>query len=427
MPVDFNPNNYTYVKNGRVPIVDYVSNSISDMEGNGGKVKQNMSSTYLPQVAYVGYNTSTNTAASTMLDTIFSSASTNGYTIRYSKDVYTKFREGALKVLLKCDSIANGTYGQNAVPYVYFTNENNHPFMCVASYSISDKPNRLLDVHRPPGDGHAGSSGYDDQNVTRDATLQLYLYKIPMRDYGLVTDVSNNSSNTYNTLLNNLRDDYKYDKNYTDLQCGPYTPYNYAGISGIGVAIDGIVIYPIYNNILNTAPYTAEITPTGVHVGRGMGLHYHSDGHSALNNNMNLYNMSDYVNRYHPPVIGFGLDGIALYGVYETSYSSMDGYNVSLDNFGGHSHGDYGYHYHCHNLSSVQNIIQDGSNNIHTDFDVKNGVNGAPSPSNISYELYIMMKGAWKGNINSIPEFWNTSEKAPAYSLNQQHRYVGKP
>jgi hypothetical protein len=425
LPSAYNPSNHEFVKNGRVPVEQWISNSRSDMEGTSGKVWKDMSSIYRQQITSVGYNTSTNSVAESMLDAIFST----GTSIRYAKEVYKTFRDGALKIQLKSAAIANGDVGQNTVPYVYFTNElsgtDYHPFMCIASYSISDKPNRLLDVPRPPGDGHAGSTGYADQQVTRDATLQLYLYKIPMRDYGEVTKA------TDNTLLNNIRDDaILKETGYTSGNVGAYNCYNYAGIAGIGVTIDGIVIYPIYNNVLNTAPYTAEITATGVHVGRGMGLHYHSDGHSVLNNNMNLYNMNDYVGRSHPPLIGFGLDGIALYGIYETAYSSMDGYGITLDKFGGHEHDGYGYHYHCHNVVSSMNEIDEydeSGNKIKTDYDVTNGVNDAPVSANISYTMHIMMKGAWKGNINGIPEFWDTNTNSPAYSLSQKHKFVGKP
>jgi len=52
-----------------------------------------------------------------------------------------------LQSVLKCNSIANGTLNMNTVPFVYFTNEKDdsgtyHPFMCMATFSISDKPNR---------------------------------------------------------------------------------------------------------------------------------------------------------------------------------------------------------------------------------------------------------------------------------------------
>jgi hypothetical protein len=195
-----------------------------------------------------------------------------------------------------------------------------------------------------------------------------------------------------------------------------YNNYNYTSISGIGITIDGVSLYPVLNNTLTTAHKSAEITSTGIHVGQGMGLHYHADGYGAKSttNKLCLYNDVDYSNRKHPPLIGFGLDGIALYGIYKSTYSSMHGYGTSLDNFGGHSHGSYGYHYHAH---TVQNNT---SNNVDTITD---------SSSAKTYKLHILMKGAWKGKINDIPEFWDSdhgshSEYAPEYSLSQKSKYV---
>jgi len=144
-----------------------------------------------------------------------------------------------------------------------------------------------------------------------------------------------------------------------------------------------------------------------------MGLHYHSDGYGAkvasdnYTNNLFLYNDNDYIGSSHPPLIGFGLDGIALYGVYNSNYNSMHGYNVSLDNFGGHSHGNYGYHYHAH---TIQNNT---SNNIDT-------ITDGTLP--LEYKVHAYMKGSWKGNVNNIPEFWNNG--GPEYSLSQTNKYV---
>ena len=36
---------------------------------------------------------------------------------------------------------------------------------------------------------------------------------------------------------------------------------------------------------------------------------------------LNLYNIDDYSSNSHPPLIGFGYDGIALYGKYENDFS----------------------------------------------------------------------------------------------------------
>ena len=55
----------------------------------------------------------------------------------------------------------------------------------------------------------------------------------------------------------------------------------------------------------------------------------------------------DYEERSHPPIIGFVFDGIALFGKYQDDSNLMAGANETLDEFGGHSHDDYEYHYHA--------------------------------------------------------------------------------
>ncbi len=391
MPADFNPDAIAYQPNPAVPISSFIGNSISDMEGAGGHVRQNLDSSYAAQVAATGDDNSTANAASAMLDTIEASLAAEGARLRYPKALYLAFRKGALNTLLKSDGIANGTLGMNTVPYVYFTNAADdtgvhHPFMVIATYSIADKPNRLQDVSRPPGDG--STAHYPDQNVTRDATLQLDLVKIPLKDYGTISTLT---ENTLPATLNS--DEGSPSANNVE---------NYASTSGIGVAIDGVIIYPILNNTLVTAHSAAEITANGIHVGQGMGLHYHGDGHSVLKNDLNLYNIQDYAGQSHPPLIGFGLDGIALYGIYENLYPAMEGFSTGLDTFGGHTHGDLGYHYHAHTQTKT-------------------------TAAGASYTAHTLMRGAWRGRINAIPEFWDTQKNEPAYSLAQRTRYVGKP
>ena len=389
MPTDFNPDSIPYQPNPRVPVKEYLRNTIADIEGDRSKVSQNLADVYKAQVAAPGNSSLTQPAAQAALAEIKITLEAENAQLRYAPELYLAFRDGALSTQLQSDGIANGTLGMNVVPYVFFTNAadsngTHHPFMVIASYSISDKPNRLLDVSRPPGDGTKG--GYADQKVTRDATLQLYLVKIPLRDYGLV------SSLTENKLPKTLKSD-AHDP-------GPDSVYNAVSTSAVGIAVDGVVIYPPLNNTLASAQESAEITSNGIHVGRGMGLHYHADGHSATNNDLSLYNINDYPGQGHPPLIGFGLDGIALFGIYEAVFP-MDGSDVPLDQFGGHSHEPVGYHYHALNVS-------------------------AKSMGGIDYTLHVLLKGAWKGIINDIPEFWDTRRGEPAYSLQQQSPYVGK-
>jgi hypothetical protein len=385
IPANFNPRSIPYVSNQRVSLTArMLQTTVSDMIGPRSKTTQDMAQAYLPQLAQPGDDAGTQAAASAMLDQILKTSK-----LRYPKEVYLAFRKGVLRATLASDNIANGKLGMLVAPYGFFTNAADasgtyHPFLCIATYSITQSPNRLVDVRRPPGDG---SKDYPSGMVTRDATLQLDLIKIPLKDYGLVTKV------TENKMMKSLKSDGR----------GAVTDsvYSLASVSGVGIAVDGSEIYPVLNNTLATTQQNAEITSVGNHVGQGMGLHYHADGHIALNNDVQLYNINDYPGHNHPPLIGFGYDGIALYGVYEEAYS-MEGNDVALDSFGGHSHGAFGYHYHSHQVQVP----------------AENGQSG--------YVLDVFMKGAWKGRINEIPEFWGERGGDPAVSMAQRSPYVGK-
>jgi hypothetical protein len=386
VPSDFNPGNLKGVPNQRVLWEKNRTESFSRHRLSGDKIQKDINSIYLPQVRMAGNNTETRAAAEKMLNKITIDLNASGESLRYSHSVYLAFRNGLLNTKLKGATIVNGVIEQNTVPYVFFTNETDgagirHPFMVLMSYSITDMPSRLLDVPAPPGDGKGGS--YPDQNVTRDAILQTYLIKIPLKNYGNVTNL------TENEMVETLASDEG--ESHIDV-------YNHASISSIGVAVDGVLIYPVLNNKLVSSQQKAEITNTGIHVGRGMGLHWHADGHGATGNGLNLYNLADYAGKSHPPLIGFGFDGIALFGKYETDYHEMDGVHDLLDSFGGHAHGNYGYHYHAHAARS--SVIGDSRD----------------------YTLHILMKGAWIGKINNIPEFWKGD--APNVA-GQRNRFAG--
>jgi hypothetical protein len=108
-----------------------------------------------------------------------------------------------------------------------------------------------------------------------------------------------------------------------------------------------------------------------------------------------LYSDSDYVNKTHPPLIGFGYDGIALFGRYRSSDTSMLGYTTTLDNFGAHNHDGMGYHYHAHTVPN---------------YPIAN--------STKTYTLQVLMKGAYIGKINSVPCFLT------ACSVTESDKYV---
>jgi len=222
---------------------------------------------------------------------------------------------------------------------------------------------------------------------TRDALLANFQVKIPLRDYGEVIEIGANDMLTGGNTLADDEGERTIDA------------WNYASNSAIGIAIDGVLIYPVLNNTLSPAMEKGEVTNIGTHVGRGLNLHWHADGHSATGNGINLYNLPDYEGHDHPPLIGFGLDGVALYGKHESSFGGMDGTDVDLNLFGGHEHGSYNYHYHAHSVASRD------------------------LGRRADYEIHVLLKGAWAGKIGPIPNFW--SDKNKQVDVTGPSKYLG--
>lgn len=371
IPPDFNPLGNSRVENPEVtPFVKLVDDSVANTPNQ-------VNGTYASQLAVAGADTETLAAASAMLTQIENELASEGAAMRYPAEFYLAFREGLLsRVLISSDS-TDGVIGQLTVPYVFFTNEtdsNNthHPFMVISSYGIPDGMALLWDVPRPPGDGE--TPGYESQSVTRSYHREAFLMKIPLRDYGEVETL------TENIMVNDLA---------SDVGETVFDHHNYASVSATGVAVDGVVIYPSYNNMLHVSQEAAELSAQGMHSGRGLGVHYHADAFSAAGSGLNLYNSDDYIDRSHPPIVSMGFDGVAGYGIYLSDDTDSDGVEIALDEFGGHEHGEYGYHYH----SQTRNEVVVGS--------------GPGSDEQIEYTVHMLPpKGAWAGRINDIPEFW---------------------
>jgi len=158
-------------------------------------------------------------------------------------------------------------------------------------------------------------------------------------------------------------------------------------------------MYPAFNNTLVPSHLRGELSASGCHVGQGGGgPHCHADGYQSAQG-LGLYNDADYSGKSHPPVIGFGYDGIALFGQYRiTTDSEMLGYDT-LDAFGGHDHDGIGYHYHAHTVVDYQ---PDGMSN------------------SFKSDMHVLMKGAYIGKIDTIPYFRSRTVK----SLNT-NKYMG--
>ena len=358
------------VSNASAPFKSKINYSSTEVIA---RIYNNVKAAYKTQIANVGSDASSKTAADAFLASIKTTLEANGEKLRYAPALYTAFRDAALKTTLVSDAIADGTPGQNLVPYVYFTNEQDsagkyHPFMLVVNYGNPASPNGLKDIPRPPGDG---SGPYASSKVTRFSNLENYVSMIPMKDYGQVTDVTDNTFSK--TLWSDVAGTTK-----------PKDVYSYADTADNGILIDGSVMFPIFNNTLLPSTAVGELSASGCHVGQGGGgPHCHADGYQA-GAALGLYNDSDYVGVTHPPLIGFGYDGIALFGIYRTADTALLGYSTSLDAFGGHNHDAMGYHYHAHTVADYQPYGESTS---------------------LKSTLHVLMKGAYIGKTNQIPCF----------------------
>lgn len=373
---DFNPVSVEYQPNAtaQLPEVPEIQDSpiLKDLA-------MELDDVYLEQL---GTSADATAAASAKLDEIESDLTEAGTSLRYPKEFYLVLRENMLSHTFASTDVYNGKSEYNTIPDVYFTNATDdegtpHPFMVVISHAASTRPNLLVDVNRPPGSMH--DVGYSETPVTRHGKLGEFVLKIPLKDYGLIEDLLDNDLSEYGDLASD------FDNSHGGITAKDQ--YNYAGLASVGVAVDGVTIYPAQNNNLRFAVSDGEVTHSGIHVGGGLELHYHADGHAYNGNGINLYNLADYEGHDHPPVIGMGHDGIALFGKYEEDYNSMTGYSIALDAFGGHDHGDgFGYHYHAHTETVETEGFMMGSGTT-------------------EFNEHFLMVGAWKGNINEIPGF----------------------
>lgn len=381
MPTEFNPSSASYSIDPGAPFV-YSSTSIpSYVEGTSGDVYQRFRTKYKTQAASPGTNTDTETAANAQLAAI----KATGVKLRYDTSVYAAFRKAMLANTLVSHSISNGTPGQNLVPYVWFTNEQDsalayHPFMVIVTYENQASPNGLIDVATPPG-----ASGCTGWCRSRYSNLDYKVLRIPMKDYGIVS--TSVSENTIMETIGTIWSDNGDSTLAKDV-------YNFASKADNGILVDGSVIFPSYNNQLGFSQAYAELSPYGCHVGAGGGgPHCHADSYRS-SWPFGIYNAADYASKTHPPLIGFGYDGVALFGSYLGASSAMLGYSTALDGFGGHNHGAIGYHYHAHTMTGT-------------------------SLTSTSYTLRMLMKGAYIGLVNDVPCFNTMSSSCTGQTLSK--------
>jgi hypothetical protein len=379
VPTDFNPTAVTYQSNGDAAFKYKAQAQSSFVEGTTGNIYKNLTNTtYQNQVKTAGSDATTKANADAYLATIKTQLVAAGSKLRYDTAVYTAFRDSLLASTLASDAISDGTPGMNLVPYVYFTNDQTsgvyHPFMVIISYGNGADPHGLRDVTRPPGDG-TGSSGYVGQTVTRFTNRDSYAIKIPMKDYGVVT------TPIANTLAKTLWGDVYSTASATIQAANPKDVLNYASTADNGIMINGAVMFPAYNNVLQYSQAAGELSLNGCHVGQGGGgAHCHADGYQT-GRGVGMYNDNDYTNKTHPPLIGFGYDGVALFGRYRTTTdAALLGYSTALDSFGAHDHDSIGYHYHAHTTTAT----------------------ATSGSKTYTYTVRYLIKGAYAGAINNI-------------------------
>lgn len=362
IPTDFNPDGVA-----RAPNDEFFDPSRIEVDAFSTGITS-LNAAYTDQVTAQGSNAGTLAAAQTMLDAIETALAGQGSQLRYPREFYLALREGMFERVIQSSESFNGAMGELTTPYIYFTNETDsagdyHPFMVIASRNLPDGFAHLRDVPSPPGDGSGTGLA---ENLTRGFVSKNYLLKVPLRDYGEVATPGENNN---------------------DLVFGGADPndhHAYASTGQVGVAIDGVLVFPAFNNRGVFSQAEGEISAIGLHAGRGLDAHYHADPHSAalVNDNrdtgLSFYNEEDYSGHNHPPITSIGLDGVAGYGAYLDGDTSSHGATLALDDFGAHEHDDYGYHYH-----STSEDLSTGSNPYTT------------------HEMGPL--GAWAGRINYMP------------------------
>merc|ERR1712166_597734 len=156
----------------------------------------------------------------------------------------------------------------------------------------------------------------------------------------------------------------------------------------VGVTLSGVPIYPALDNVDLLAWAVCESDQCNAHAGKGFDYHYHGDPYGP-----NCMYADSMYNGTHPMLIGFGVDGYLIFGRYTAT--TQDYYDTALDTCGGHTHGDYGYHYHSH----VE--ITRGSTG--------NTFSGAFTA------YWAAPKLCWKGDISQISNFWMTGDTQVNY------------
>jgi hypothetical protein len=125
-----------------------------------------------------------------------------------------------------------------------------------------------------------------------------------------------------------------------------------------------------------------------------------------------LYSEANYTSLdSHPPLIGWSLDGPPIYGRY--LHVNAPGYNIALDDCGGHAHGSLPYHYHAQVITAYTDA----------------GCTERSVPVGTPYAAYPPgVNKCWKGNISAIPDFWsprNSIHSRPCCGMTEYYVQTG--
>lgn len=78
-----------------------------------------------------------------------------------------------------------------------------------------------------------------------------------------------------------------------------------------------------------------------------------------------MYSAANYTSTSHPPLVGYGLDGVPIFGRY--LYQASPGFSTPLDDCGGHTHTGIGdpyipdstYHYRASSRTAQTCDVRD--------------------------------------------------------------------
>jgi len=276
-----------------------------------------------------------------------------------------------------------------------FCNDN---FLVMMTDLSAGYPNWISDIPNPPGGGEdhdrtdQSDSGIFCQTGIESMYEEFGVYKFPLKNVMLKTDDYTNNLN-YDAYPNGC-----HRNNPGSHMCekaGSGQDYGQPVRGPVGITVTGQEIFPVYNNVGYLAPQKCEVDSCHQHIGAGGGqTHIHGDPFGAWC----MYDVDNYTSSsHHPPIIGYIFDGFQTYGRYIDT-SSL-GFDVPLDGCGGHTHDDFGYHYHA---AIIESVTDGGRYNppspTYDDFIVA----GLPYLSTTPGPFACM-----KADISLIPNYWS--------------------